>query len=540
MLPISLIAIDRFNFKHADELDILKQVFWRVSSQLKASFDELEQRVAERTAQLADAQQSAEQAKEVAIAANQYKSLFLANMSHELRTPLNAILGYAQIMMRDAAQEDKQHSHLQIIRRSGEHLLSLINDVLDMSKIESGQISVYETDFDLFYLLDFVINMLSQHASTKGLKLTLNCGAGLPQYISTDEKKLRQVLLNLLGNAVKFTDVGYVSLQVNLWQPDDSQPEREGYKWLKFSVEDSGPGIAEHELTTLFEPFTQTETGRKTEQGTGLGLSISRKFVELMAGHLQVESILGKGSRFTFVIPVRLVSAVTQPKNHEIRRVVGLAQSQPRYRILVVDDRWENRQLMVDLLEPIGFEVKEVSNGNDAITCWENWRPHLIWMDIQMSGLDGCDTTRQIKAQPQGQDTTIIALTASVLRDDVAVIYDAGCDDYVSKPFQEHEIFDKIGEHLNAQYVYETTKVDQLESLETSSLEMLIIMPPDWLKLLHRASIQLDTNKITALLLQIPEQHSELRKLLQSMVNNFDFDQITETVEQIYDKVQLE
>ena len=520
-----------FNFKNIDELDILQQVFWRVSTQLKTSFDELEQRVAERTVQLADAKQSAEQAKELAMAANQSKSLFLANMSHELRTPLNAILGYAQIMTRDASLEGKQHSNLQIIRRSGEHLLSLINDVLDMSKIESGQISVHENDFDLFRLLDFVKDMLSQQVRNKGLQFTLNSAEGLPQYINTDEKKLRQVLLNLLGNAVKFTDTGYVSLKVNLGQPERNQPNLKGVQWIEFSVEDSGPGIAEHELTNLFEPFTQTATGRKTEQGTGLGLSISRKFVELMAGKLQVESVLGQGSRFTFVIPVKVVSAVAEPKPQQMRRVVGLAKSQPRYRILVVDDRWENRQLMVDLLEPIGFEVKEVSNGEDAITCWEDWRPHLIWMDIQMSGLDGCETTRQIKAQPQGPETTIIALTASVLRGDVAVIYAAGCDDYVSKPFLEREILDKIGQHLNAQYIYENTKIDQLEPSETVSLETLTVMPSDWLELLYQASVQLDANKITALTAQIPEEHSALRKSIQAMVNNFDFDQIKEIIE---------
>jgi signal transduction histidine kinase/CheY-like chemotaxis protein len=515
------------------ELQGLSLSFNQMADQLSGWVNLLERRVEERTFQLAEAKKSAEAAKESAITANQCKSLFLANMSHELRTPLNAIMGYAQIMTRDTSLESKQYSNLQIIRRSGEHLLSLINDVLDMSKIESGQISVYENDFDLFRLLDFVKEVLYERAQYKGLQLVFDCVEGLPQYINSDEKKLRQVLLNLLGNAVKFTESGYVSLQVKPTQPTHNQPEQEEHQLLEFVVEDSGPGIAANELKTLFEPFIQTETGRKTEQGTGLGLSISHKFVDLMGGDLQAESVLGQGSRFKFMIPVKLAAAVPDSKPQQVRRVVGLAKSQPRYRILVVDDRWENRQLLVDLLEPIGFEVKEVSNGKDAVACWEDWRPHLIWMDIRMPGLNGCDATRQIKAQFQGQSTIVIALTASVLSEDVPVIHAAGCDDYVRKPFLEDEIFDKIGQYLNVQYTYETITVDQLEPSETLTLDALAVMPSAWIGLLYQASIQLDVEKITNLLDQIPEEHGALQKSIQAKVDNFDFDQIVATIQQL-------
>jgi signal transduction histidine kinase/DNA-binding response OmpR family regulator len=516
-----------FNFEHADELEILQQVFWRVTAQLNASFDELELRVEERTSQLAEAKQLAETAKEAAIAANRSKSQFLANMSHELRTPLNAILGFAQIMTRDASLSSEQLENLQIIGRSGEHLLALINDVLDMSKIEAGRIDSRTNDFDLFRLLESIREMLHQQAQAKELQLIFEPAAALPRCINTDEKKLRQVLLNLLGNAVKFTDSGFVSLQVNLAEPEtDTEPRNTENPAIQFAIEDSGSGIAPEELETLFEPFVQTESGRKTEQGTGLGLSISRKFVELMGGTIQVRSTLGRGSRFEFTIPVKLSAAVSTAQPQPERRVTGLAKSQPNYRILVVDDRWENRQLLIKLLEPIGFKVKEATNGEEAIACWKAWRPHLIWMDMRMPVLDGFEATRQIKAQFEGKSTIIIALTASALAEDIPVIHTAGCDDYVRKPFLEREIFDKIGQYLNVKYVYKTLTVHPLESPETLTREALAVMPSSWLTLMHHAAAQLDVEKITSLIEQIPAEEIALRRSIQVKVDNFDFDQI--------------
>jgi signal transduction histidine kinase/DNA-binding response OmpR family regulator len=519
-----------FKFRNVDELEILQKVFWRVAAQLKASFDDLELRVAERTAQLDEAKQSAENAKDVAIVANRSKSQFLANMSHELRTPLNAILGFAQIMSRDSSLKKEQQENLSIIGRSGEHLLALINDVLDMSKIESGQIGINADDFDLHYLLDSVKEMLEQRAKTKGLQLVFTCADELPQYIGTDKKKLSQVLLNLLGNAVKFTKSGFVSLQVDLDDRAESKTDLSIH--LRFAIEDSGPGIAPNEMNLLFEPFVQTESGRKSEEGTGLGLSISRKFVELMGGTLQASSTFGQGTRFEFAIPVRLSAAVPLVRQ-QVRRVTGLVNPHPIHRILVVDDHWENRRLLVKLLEPVGFEVKEAANGQEAIACWQTWKPHLIWMDMRMPVLNGFEATQRIKAHLQGQATIVIALTASALYEEIPVIRSAGCDDFVRKPFLECEIFDKIGQYLNVQYTYRTLTVNPPEPVISLTQEALAVMPQSWLADLSQASAKLDMETIADLIGQIPEEHIALRQSIQAKVDNFDFDHIVLGVQQV-------
>jgi signal transduction histidine kinase/DNA-binding NarL/FixJ family response regulator len=521
-----------FNFKDVDELEILQQVFWRVTAQLKVSFDDLELRVAKRTAQLDEAKQSAENAKEVAIAANQSKSQFLANMSHELRTPLNAILGFAQLMNRETLLSKDHRESLQIIIRSGERLLSLINDVLDMSKIEAGRVSLYKSDFSLFTLLDSVKEILSLRANVKELQFIFNYADNLPTFINTDEKKLHQILLNLLSNAVKFTESGFVSLSVEI--DDVAVMPSDVSHYLRFVVEDSGPGIAAHELSTLFETFVQTESGRNAEQGTGLGLSISRTFVELMGGRIRVSSTLGQGSRFEFIIPVGLSTAGAQPRQVPVQRVIGLAKPHLSHRILVVDDNWENRQLLVKLLEPIGFKVKEAANGQEAIACWEVWHPHLIWMDMRMPVLNGINATQHIKAHPQGQSTVIIALTASALSEEIPSFKSAGCNDFVRKPFLECEIFDKIAQHLNVEYTFETlVPILQQEPVQPLTSTALSVMPPSWLEELAKASALLDEDTIRTLISKIPQEHIELKKSIQSKLENFDFHHIFTTVQQV-------
>lgn len=520
-----------FSFSHLDELEILQQVFWRVTAQLKTSFDDLELRVAKRTAQLDEARQSAENAKEVAIAANQSKSQFLANMSHELRTPLNAILGFAQLMNRETLLNKDHGENLQIIIRSGQHLLSLINDILDMSKIEAGRVSLYKSDFNLFKVLDSVKEILSLRANVKELKFIFNNADNLPTFINTDEKKLHQVLLNLLGNAVKFTASGFVSLSVEI--DDVTVMPHDVSHYLRFVVEDSGSGIAADELPTLFETFVQTDSGRKAEQGTGLGLSISRKFVELMGGRIQVSSTLGQGSRFEFTIPVGLSTADAQPRQAPVQRVIGLVKPHLRYRILVVDDHPENRKLLVKLLQPIGFEVKEAANGQEAIACWEMWHPHLIWMDMRMPVLSGLNATQHIKAHPQGQSTVVIALTASALSEEIPSFKSAGCNDFVRKPFLEYEIFDKISQHLNVEYTFETLVPMRQEPVQPLTSIALSVMPSNWLEELEKASSLLDEETIHALINQIPQEHIDLKKSIENKVSNFDFYHIFTTVKQV-------
>ncbi|PSB02723.1 hybrid sensor histidine kinase/response regulator [Merismopedia glauca] len=519
--------------KSIRELNSLSQAFNGMAQQLRDWVDLLEKRVSERTVQLAEATKEAETAKSSAIAANRAKSEFLANMSHELRTPLNAILGFAQVMNRDRELKPEQQENLGIITRSGEHLLSLINDVLDMSKIEAGRIALNQNDFDLYAVLETIEEMLILRANLKGLSLIIDRAEDLPRYIKTDEKKLRQVLLNLLGNAIKFTQKGHIWLRVQTqYIASVDSPEK---TYLKFIVEDTGPGIAPQDLESLFEPFVQTEIGRQSEQGTGLGLAISRKFVQLMGGDLKVSSQLGQGASFEFQIPLELSDLAHIPRHQKTRRVVGLVPDQPRYRILVVDDRWENRQVIVKLLRPIGFEVQEAANGQEALALWSSWEPHLIWMDMRMPVMNGFEATQQIKSHLQGHATIIIALTASALIEEIPSIRAVGCDDFVRKPFLEHEIFDKIGQFLGVKYIYETLVISEPEAtpIEQLTKSALTVMPPKWWLYLSDAASELDRDKITQLIVEIPVEHLALRKDLQRKVDNFDFDLIMNMAQQI-------
>ncbi|MGF1499484.1 MAG: GAF domain-containing protein [Elainellaceae cyanobacterium] len=394
-----------------------------------------------------------QQAKEAADAANTAKSKFLANMSHELRTPLNAILGFAQLMSRDASLQPDQTEHLEIIVRSGEHLLSLINDVLEMSKIEAGQLTLNESSLDLYRLLYSIEDMLELKAESKGLRMVCDRAPEVPQYIRADESKLRQVLINLLGNGIKFTETGYVALRIWVEVSDEAAPFRT-YPLLHFEVEDTGLGIDPKDLKYLFEAFGQTESGRRSQEGTGLGLPISQTFVRLMGGTITVESKPGAGSTFRFAIPLKSADESEVPPVVPCRRVIGLEPDQPNYHVLVVEDKWENRQLLLRLLTSVGFEVREATNGQEALHVCQHWRPHLIWMDMRMPVMDGYEATRAIKARYEEESPIILALTANAFEEDRLVALSLGCDDFIRKPCQEQIVLEKMAEYLNVRYVY--------------------------------------------------------------------------------------
>ena len=518
----------------------VEEVLARVENQLMIR--SLSQQLKEQNQKLQREIEERRKAENIAFRAYQAKNEFIAKMSHELQTPLNAILGFTQIMSRDTKLKFEHQEYLQIINRSGEYLLELINDVLEISKAEVGINKVEEKNFDFYYLLDSLEEVFKIKAIKNKNKLSFDIAPDVPQYIKTDEKKLRICLLNLIDNALKFTQNGYVKLRV--WQRN-SHLKRDDARYLSFEVEDSGYGIAAEEISRLFDPFVQTKSGKESTQGTGLGLNITRKFVENLGGTIKVESTLGKGSVFRFQIRFMLAeesrTATLQPA-----QVVSLKPGKQTYKILVVEDTKETRLWLLKLLESVGFDVREAENGKHAIAIWESWKPHLIWMDTRMPIINGCEATKQIRLkeveQPQEmktvtQKTIIIALANSISLNNQQEILAAGYNDVAPKPLTEVQIFDKIAKFLDVSYIYRKTpkclNEDVVNSeclskvrLNPKALEELSAMPQPWVKSLYNASSVVNEDLVRALIAEIPNEKNNLKSTLNDLMKNFQLDKI--------------
>ncbi|MGB8356796.1 MAG: ATP-binding protein [Chthoniobacteraceae bacterium] len=518
-------------FFDADELRLLDELATDISFAMEVSQQEVERRraeeelgqhrhhleelVYERTTDLEKTRDDLAAAKEAAESANRAKSMFLASMSHEIRTPMNAILGFAQLLDRDSSLSQQHRKYLDTIRRSGEHLLDLINDILEMSKIEAGQITLRPGTFNLHRLLTDVESLFHFRTDAKNIQFSVEMAPGAPPLVTSDEGKLRQVIINLVGNAVKFTERGRIVVIAT--------GEQQG-KRLRIEVRDTGPGISGEEQKRLFKSFEQTSAGHRAG-GTGLGLAISREFIRLMGGDIHVQSEVGVGSTFWFEIPVGIALPVMEEACEGLhhRRVEKLTPGQPELRILIADDTQENCELLFHLLEPMGFQTKAVGDGEQAVVAFEQWRPHVVLMDLRMPKMDGLEAMRQIRRLPSGNEPCMIALTASAFFDNRDDAIAAGATDFLGKPFREHELFAMIRKYTGCQFLYADEAQVGKAPLDLDQGSIAAAFPEELANRIYHASLDLDIEKVLALLGEAEPLAPEIVRELRARAERFDF-----------------
>ncbi|MBF0266619.1 MAG: response regulator, partial [Gammaproteobacteria bacterium] len=471
------------------------------------------------------------QAKKEAEYANQSKSVFLANMSHELRTPLNAIIGFSELLRtrEDLSQDNK--NTLKIIHRSGEHLLQLINDILDLSKIETGVININNQDIDLAKVVTDILSILNHKAQAKGLEVIFDQSSSFPHYIHSDPSKIRQILLNYISNAIKYTLQGQIKLRLD--QLDDM---------IFIEVSDTGPGISDDDLLNLFTPFTQVGLASEIT-GTGLGLSITKKFVEFMGGSVGVTSIVNRGTTFFAKIPYRPAKTkdiIVPDEQSEAYEVIGLDKDQKNIKILIVEDNEDNRLLLKRILDVLGLQVREAENGQQAVELFKQWQPDLIWMDRRMPIMDGEQATREIRALEKGKNVCIVALTASALRTEKNKIISIGMDDFISKPYLPEEIYQCMEKHLGLRYQFKNKAATQPlinDTLSKSELvKALCEQSSDVKQELYQAAVLLDNEAIQPIVDIIHKNNEQLADSLLQLASEFQYDVIIELLDTIKNK----
>jgi PAS domain S-box-containing protein len=495
----------------------------RAEEELSKHREHLEELVKARTEEL-------EKAKIAADAANRAKSVFLANMSHEIRTPMNAILGFSQLMRQDDTLNPRQRKHLDTINRSGEHLMALINDVLEMSKIEAGRTTLNSTTFDLRALLEDLEMMFRVRTDAKKLNFAVEGLGHIPDYVVGDQGKLLQVFINLLGNAVKFTEKGGILLRVRVNQEGSNRLR------LQAEVEDTGPGIPETELNNLFKPFQQTQNSRRAGSGTGLGLAISKAFVGLMGGDITVGSKDGTGCLIKFDVQLGESEAGSDKKKPESARVRGLRPGQPTYRILIADDEDTNLMLISQMLGNIGFETRQATNGEEAVETFKAWQPHLIFMDMRMPVMDGYEAIRRIRAGAGGRDVKIVSISASAFEQNRQEALRAGADDFMAKPFREAVLFEMIGKFLGVEYVFsdETGPAKLLPGAAVMSAitaEILSVLPEESVNKMRDAVINADFDLMMELVGGVEDHNILVAQELRSLIERFEYTEFLELLQ---------